>query len=71
MKRWTESQCPITRWKQNFASGSIFTSRCSKDHSCCDNLYATLIPSYYTSLSNEAEQSLINEDQNGQESHRC
>lgn len=29
------------------------------------------IPSYYTSLSNEAEQSLIKEDQNGQESHGC
>lgn len=29
------------------------------------------IPSYYTSLSNEAEQPLIKEDQNRQESHGC
>lgn len=75
MKCGTESQCPVTCWKQYFAWGRIITSHCSKDYSSCDSLYATLIPSYYTRLPNEAEQSLIKEDQNGQESrgywHSC
>lgn len=71
MKCGTGSQCPTTRWKQYFALGRIITSDSSKDCSSCDSLYATLISSYYTSLSNEAEQSLIKEDKNGQKSHRC
>jgi len=71
MKCGTEPQCPVTCWKRYFASDRIITSHGSKDHSSCDNLYATPIPSYYTSLSNEGEQPLIKEDQNGQESHGC